>query len=223
MIFSGSLTAINTALSMSYFTPSSAGSASLIIRTHDGKNGTDTKTISITVSPDQYTLYTTEIPALSFAGTYDLGTEFRALKDGSVTKARIYTKVNETGNHDVRLWQRVGSSYTLIAGPYSWNITSGIQGWREFTLPAPVALDSGSVYIITITTGTDRNFVYSANLTMISLNDGIEYIRGTYSSVPGGVPSKSNVNSYFRDVVFVPEGVTELKSTDKSMTFTFKG
>ena len=38
-----------------------------------------------------------------------LGTEFQALKDGYVTKARIYTSVNEGGNHTVRLWQRNGS------------------------------------------------------------------------------------------------------------------
>jgi ligand-binding sensor domain-containing protein len=217
MIFSGTLAAINSAMNSAYFTPSSVGPGSLIIKTHDGKNGIATQTVSINVMQDRYTLYTTEIPAKLMTGTYDLGTEFRALKDGYVTKARLYTNVNETGNHDVRLWQRNGTSYTLLAGPYSWNITSGIQGWREFTLPTPVALDSGAVYIITITTGTDRNLVYTTNIVMASSNDGIQYIRSAYSAVLGGTPSKSSTSSYFRDVVFIPGDFPQLKTTDEIM------
>ena len=54
-------------------------------------------------------------------------------------------------------------------------------------LPQPVALDSGSVYIITITTGTDKNYMYTVQtspwqLLMMELS----YIRSTYSTVPGG-------------------------------------
>ncbi|HLO59593.1 MAG TPA: T9SS type A sorting domain-containing protein, partial [Bacteroidales bacterium] len=101
-----------------------------------------------------------------------------------------------------------------ISGPYSWNITAGTQGWQEFALPMPVPLVSGGVYIVSVTTGSDRNFVYTANLTLVTPNDGIEFIRSTNSTI-GGTPSNSNANSFFRDVVFVPEGGPELKATDQ--------
>ena len=49
------------------------------------------------LSPDQYTLYTTEVPAYRFQEPMIWGLSFGHLKTEHVTKARIYTKVNETG------------------------------------------------------------------------------------------------------------------------------
>ncbi len=146
---------------------------------------------------------------------FELGSEFQALSDGFITKARLYSHINEGGTHTVRLWEVSGTTYTLAAGPYSWEFTSGIQGWREYLLPTPIGVDSGKVYIISISTSSDNYFMYTGGFSPAAQGDYIRYQRGLYTTSPGGVPLYESFNScYFRDVVFaLPETEVLLPGT----------
>ncbi|MBK7710166.1 MAG: DUF4082 domain-containing protein [Bacteroidales bacterium] len=82
---------------------------------------------------------------------YELGSEFQTLADGFITKVRLFTHASETGNHTIRLWVLNGSTYSLAAGPFTWNFTAGTHGWRQYPLSTPVAVTANKTYIISIT------------------------------------------------------------------------
>jgi hypothetical protein len=219
LTFSGLLTSINTALNTANYTPANgySGPATVTHSVNDGAGGTNAKTVAIQVNsvvippdPGQYTLFTTEVPAtFSADNLYELGTEFRTNVRGTITKVRLYTAVNEGGDHIIRLWLRNGTSYTLIAGPYTWNIPTGTPGWREYSLPVPANLNAGAVYVISVSNSTDRNYAKRENLVPASVNDNIAYVSGVYTRTLGRAPNQSYAGSaYFRDLVFVPEVVS---------------
>ena len=149
-------------------------------------------------------LFRTEAPSSSYNDrSYELGTEFLTLSNGFITKARLYSHINEGGSHTVRLWQFDGSSYTLVAGPFNWNLSSGIKGWREFVFTSPVAVEANKTYIISISNGPDLNYQRTLNYQSPTVGSYVRYNRGVYSTVLGTVPTSSYASScYFRDVVF---------------------
>ena len=81
---------------------------------------------------------------------YELGTEFQTLSNGYITHARLFSNVNEGGDHIIRLWELTGSLYTLVAGPFTWNFSAGLAGWRKFKFASPIAVDENNTYIISI-------------------------------------------------------------------------
>jgi hypothetical protein len=168
-------------------------------------------TIIVTVT-DSYTpvatLFSTEVPiSYSSDSRYELGTEFQTLSNGFITKARLFSHINEGGDHIVRLWRFNGSAYGLIAGPYTWNFTTGIQGWREFELPLPVEVTANTRYIISITNSSDLNYVKSENFSSVTINEYVRYLRGLYTANLGSVPTYEYYAScYFRDIVFAISG-----------------
>ena len=165
--------------------------------------------ITITAtSPSSYipvdSLFRTETPSYSNKDrSYELGTEFLTLSSGFITKARLYSNINEGGSHTVRLWRLDGSSYTLVTGPFNWNLPSGIHGWRDFTFASPVAVEANKTYIISITNGPDFNYEGTFNYLSPNLGSYVRYKRGVYSTVLGTVPTSSySLGCYFRDIVF---------------------
>ena len=57
---------------------------------------------------------------------YELGTKFKTTVNGHISRVRLYTHEYEGGNHTVRIWK--ASDGTLLAGPFSWNVTAGVRG-----------------------------------------------------------------------------------------------
>src|SRR5690606_31302873 len=103
------------------------------------------------------TIFTTQVPASFDADAqYELGTKFYSDLPGTITQVRLYTNAQEGGNHTVRIWTVNGA--TLSAGPYTWNITAGTEGWKTFTLPTPLAITTNRDYIVAISNSTDRNY-----------------------------------------------------------------
>jgi uncharacterized protein GlcG (DUF336 family) len=153
------------------------------------------------------TLFSTEVPAAFDAYTqYELGTEFQTLSAGLITKVRIYSYINESGNHTIRLWLHSGTTNSLVAGPYTWSLTSGVQGWREFTLPTPISVDASKNYIISVTNSTDKYYAKTENFSSATSNSYIRYVGGVYSTTLGSAPTSTFSSScYFRDVVFALE------------------
>jgi hypothetical protein len=163
---------------------------------------------SVMIGINPITLYTTETPVVSGnESVYNMGTEFAALRDGFITRARLYTHILEAGDHIVRIWMddpQIGG-YATIAGPYTWSITAGTQGWREFELPQAVPVHAGTNYIVSITNGTGNNWYVQSvdNFNTVASNIYIDYLRGLYTSNPDQVPRfLSGGASFFRDVVF---------------------
>lgn len=115
------------------------------------------------------------------------------------------TGSGEGGEHVVRIW-RVSDS-TCIAGPYTWNITSGTAGWNIFTLPAPLNIYANTDYIVCVSNSTDKWWPRTAYGFNNPINNGnlITYTgSGVYSTTLGTMPTTvSQNNNYFRDVVFV--------------------
>lgn len=163
---------------------------------------------SVRIGVNPITLYTTETPAISGnEAVYNMGTEFAALRDGYITRVRIYAHIQEFGDHIVRIWMydpEIGG-YVNISGPYTWNINPGTEGWREFELPQAVAVTSGTNYIVSVTNGLGNNWYVqsSDNFNTVASNIYIDYLRGLYTSDPNQVPRfLSGGASFFRDVVF---------------------
>ena len=149
-------------------------------------------------------LFRTQTPAYSGNDrAYELGSEFQTRADGFITKVRLFTHASETGNHTIRLWVLNGSTYSLLAGPYTWNFSAGTHGWRQYPLTTPIAVQTSKTYIISITNGTDLNYEKSENFPANTSNTYVRYTRGVYSTTLGTVPTQTYASScYFRDVVF---------------------
>ena len=150
------------------------------------------------------TLFTVEVPSTSASDRrYELGTEFQVLSDGYILKARLYSHANEGGDHDIRLWRYNGSTYVLAAGPYTWNFSPGIAGWKEYDLPAPFAVNANTQYIIAISNSTDQFYVKTSSFVPVTVNQHITYLRGLFNTNLGSVPYRvSGSGCYFRDIVF---------------------
>lgn len=163
---------------------------------------------SISINTIPITLYTTESPDASFSYLRcDLGTEFEVLADGVITRVRLYSNVNEGGVHQIRLW-RLSSEleYEILLGPIEWDLIPGYAGWREFELPAPVYVEAGQDFIISITNSSeDQWWVQGNDFVPDTTNDYIRYLGGLLTTNLGSVPSDPwDGSGFFRDIVFVP-------------------
>lgn len=191
------------------FTPSQITSTTLFRRwvIDNSCGSTASNSVRITII-NAVTLYTTEIPfEFKTYGLFDLGTRFEVLSSGIITKARLFTSVDEEGSYQVRLWEQTGpDTWSLVYGPFlNWNLSAGVVGWREFTFPSPIIVENPGTYMISITSPSG-SFAHSPDFTPIINNEFINYLGGNLTSNIGTLPN-SNIgagDSYFRDIVFVP-------------------
>lgn len=168
---------------------------------------TASNSVKMTITTNPLTLYSSEIPQLSFSdANYDLGTEFETLSDGIIKAVRLYSHINEGGTHQVRIWRRNSqSTYELLAGPFNWNFPAGSTGWRVFELPSAISVEAGHIYIVSISTGANNTWwMQSNNFVPYITNNYVRYIRGLLSGTLGLVPNLDYGAGYFRDIIFFP-------------------
>lgn len=152
-------------------------------------------------------IFTTQTPAV-FANdsAYELGTVFRTLSDGNITKVRIYTNASESGAHQVRIWDGVSSS---PLASQTWNITGGTAGWKELTLSTPLRVQANMTYTVSVSNSSDRWYAATNQGFSSPINNGnlVTFAgSGVYSTSSGARPTQTYQNSnYFRDVVFEAE------------------
>ena len=176
-----------------------------------GVTGTATvDDIDLTYDKNRQTIFTEQYPTTYSNGkgtVHDLGTRFSSTTSGKITAVRIYTSANETGVHTVRLWDY--ATGTVIAGPYDWTVTDGLEGWQEFTLPEPLLITAGKDYMVSVTTGPDTNYAatqYGFNEPVNNKHLVTYVTSGYYTSTPGVMPfAKYRNTNYYRDVVFVSD------------------
>jgi len=149
-------------------------------------------------------IFTDQVPAVFEADSpYELGVIFKVTENATVTGVRLYTHVEEGGEHLVRFWDR--ASTTLLAGPYSWVIEAGTEGWKEYILPEVVDVEVGIEYVLSIANSSDQWYAATNNGFDEPINNGIlETLvgSGVYSYTLGEMPTNVwNNSNYFRDVI----------------------
>jgi len=157
------------------------------------------------VPPPGPNIFTTQIPSVfENDAAYELGTKFWSDANGQISQVRLYTSALEGGDHTVRIW-RV-SDATLVAGPYTWTITAGTEGWKTFTLAAPLAITANTDYIVDISNSSDRYYAeQTQGLSSPIVNGHLHtYVgSGVYTTSLGTMPTSTWLNTnYFRDIVF---------------------
>ncbi|MGI2297502.1 DUF4082 domain-containing protein [Paenibacillus sp. GXUN7292] len=158
--------------------------------------------------PVQQTIFTTQTPvAYASDALYELGTKFKTTVNGHISRARLYIHEYEGGNHTVRIWK--ASDGTLLAGPYQWNVTAGVRGWREFILPTALSVAANEDYIISITnSSTDKVYAFAENGYGSPIVNGHLVTcagSGVFSGTLGTMPTATyGQRNYIRDVVFLP-------------------
>jgi len=153
-------------------------------------------------------IFTTQTPTqFENDSAYELGTKFWSDVNGQIPKVGLYSHVLEGGNHTVRIWQ--ANTGTMVAGPYTWNITAGTEGWKLFTLPAPLSITANTDYIVAISNSSDHYYAEQAQGLASPIVSGHLHTytsSGVYSTAPGAMPTLSWQNTnYFRDIAFTPQ------------------
>ena len=191
-----------------YLAQQPVGTTNLTFTFSAGATQTLAIAVSDTTAPDNtQTIYTTQTGSEGNDGvSYEFGTKFKASVAGTITKVRIYTGVSEGGDHTVRIWDV--SAGTVVAGPYTWNITAGTAGWKEFTLSTPLSITAYKDYIVAVSTSSDHYYYKAAGQFDPPFNNGnliTNYGSGLYNTTLGQMPNTAYANNgYFRDIVFTP-------------------
>jgi len=151
------------------------------------------------------TIFTNQTPTIfENDSAYELGTKFWVDVAGKITTVRVYTHAAEGGNHTVRIW-RDGA---LIAGPYTWSISAGTEGWKTFTLPTPLQIAANTDYTVAVSSSNDHYYAEQPHgLDAPIVNGHLHtYVgSGVYTDILGTRPTLTWENTnYFRDVVFEP-------------------
>jgi hypothetical protein len=160
--------------------------------------------------PPTGTIFTSQIPTqFDNDSVYELGTRFWADVAGQITAVRVYTHASEGGSHTVRIWRVTDGA--VLAGPYTWNIPSGTEGWKTFKLSTPyqpLDITANTDYIVAVSNSSDRYYAeqsHGFDAPIVNGNLHTYVGSGVYASSLGAMPTLTWENSnYFRDVVFVP-------------------
>jgi hypothetical protein len=131
--------------------------------------------------------------------SYELGMAFTVDKASQLTAIRFYKDAGETGTHTGTLWTSDGTKITSVV----FSGESG-SGWQEQALSAPVQLQTGVTYVVSV----------NANAFFVATTSGLAAAQGTgplhtvvgpngvFAPSAGIFPTGSYSSSnYFVDVV----------------------
>ncbi|WP_426124528.1 DUF4082 domain-containing protein [Pararhizobium sp. PWRC1-1] len=205
--------AFNTQANTVTFTPTAnyTGAASFTYAISDGRGGTASAQVSMTVAPPStaVSLFTAAdtpaIAAVNDPGSVELGMKFIASAGGTVTGVRFYKGTTNTGTHTGSIWSSTGAR---LATATFTNETA--SGWQSVTFAQPVTITAGTTYVASY--HTNGNYAITANYFATSRTNGPltapasstsggngVYAYGTASVFPTGTYNASN---YWVDVLF---------------------
>jgi Ca2+-binding RTX toxin-like protein len=144
------MVAYNSQTSTVTFTPTSGyiGPASFSYGISDGRGGTASGVVSLTVGQSATTLNlfsSTNAPSTASANDPDsveLGVKFAASSAGLITGLRYYKSSLDTGTHTGSLWTGGGN---LLASATFTNESA--TGWQTVTFTQPVSISAGATYV----------------------------------------------------------------------------
>ncbi|WP_456638994.1 DUF4082 domain-containing protein [Bradyrhizobium sp. USDA 10063] len=191
------------------FTPTAGytGAASFSYAISDGRGGTATATVNLSVTTPAVSLFSSsDTPAiLSDPDTtpVNLGVQFTSSAAGTINGIKYYKSAGDTGTHTGSLWSSTG---TLLATATFTSETS--SGWQTVTFSNPVSITAGTTYVASFHsngryTSTSNYFTtarVNGPLTATAGNNGV-YTYGTDNLFP---TSTFGATNYWVDVLFSP-------------------
>ncbi|MCO5064180.1 MAG: DUF4082 domain-containing protein [Rhizobiaceae bacterium] len=199
------------------FTPNVGftGGASFTYSISDGRGGTSSANVSLTVNPavvaTQSLFSASDVPTIlneNDPQPVQLGMKFQTDVAGWITGFKFYKGTQNTGTHTANLWTASG---TLMGSATFTNETA--SGWQYVALAQEIAVQPNTTYVVSYnarngysaTTNyftTDRE---SQNLT--ALSSALSGGNGVYAYGSGTLFPTSTYNStnYYVDVVFRPQ------------------
>lgn len=142
--------------------------------------------------------------------TYELGTQFRALVDITLTHARIWSGVGEINlpNRHARVWTTAGAELGIVALPDDLP-----DGWSLHAYNEPVSISAGTNFVVSYGTGGNYAFLASALDADVPSADGNVIAvgfatatngNGVFNITPGQFPATGAGNHpfYGSDVVY---------------------
>ncbi|WP_331376002.1 DUF4082 domain-containing protein [Sinorhizobium chiapasense] len=195
------------------FTPAAgySGPASFSYSVSDGRGGTSSATVNLTVKPPSTatTLFassdTPSIAAVNDPSSIELGVKFTASSRGTIVGLRYYKSAQDTGTHVGSLWSSTG---TLLASATFTNESP--SGWQTVTFTQPVNISAGTTYVASYHsngfyaaspnyfTSSHSNGALTAPSSASSSGNGV-YAYGTGSLFP---TSSFNATNYWVDVLY---------------------
>ncbi|TBC39845.1 DUF4082 domain-containing protein [Rhizobium ruizarguesonis] len=197
------------------FTPTAgySGPASFSYAIADGKGGTASAQVALTINggqtagPEQNLFAANATPSIISVNDnqpVNLGTKFQADTAGWVTGIRFYKGTDNTGPHNGYLWTASG---TLLGGVSFSNETA--SGWQTATLTQQVAVAADTTYVVSYS--TNGNYSATGNYFSTDVTNGdltaLSGTNGVYAYGSSGLfPSASyNSTNYYVDVAFRPQ------------------
>jgi methionine-rich copper-binding protein CopC len=133
----------------------------------------------------------------------NLGVQFQAAQNGTVSGIRFYKEPDNTGTHTGTLWTASGTE--LATGTFTNEST---EGWEELDFSTPVTVTAGTTYVASYSTTTGHYADTSGGLSsavtngpLTALASGGVYAYGSAGTFPTSTYNSSN---YWVDVVFQP-------------------
>ncbi|HWE63246.1 MAG TPA: DUF4082 domain-containing protein, partial [Chloroflexota bacterium] len=117
-----------------------------------GFAGSTSTTVSQVVNatgPTGTSIFTTQTPAATFSGAFELGVKFRSTAAGQITGLRYFRPASETGTHTGHLWSATGTLLGTVT--FSGETASG---WQTATFSTPIAISANTTYISSVNSNT---------------------------------------------------------------------
>jgi hypothetical protein len=132
------------------FTPTNGytGIANFSYSVSDGRGGTSSASVSLTVGPQASGtgLFSSSdapsVPSGSDSSSVELGVKFVASAGGAITGLRYYKSAQDTGAHVGSLWSSTGQ--LLTSATFSNETASG---WQTVTFSQPITITAGTTYV----------------------------------------------------------------------------
>lgn len=194
------------------FTPNAGytGPASFGYSVSDGRGGTGSAIVNMTVAPPSVSLFSAaDTPAVlsdADSNQVNLGVRFTSSTAGTISGIRYYKSANDTGTHTGSLWSSTGA---LLATATFTNETA--SGWQTVTFSNPVSISAGATYVASFHSNghyasTGDYFTTAKThgpLTAPAASNGV-YSYGTSNAFPTNTYAASN---YWVDVLFNPTSI----------------
>ncbi|MET3925244.1 DUF4082 domain-containing protein [Devosia sp. 2618] len=195
------------------FTPNTdySGAASFSYAISDGRGGTASANVGLTVAPPVAgtSLFpNTAVPTTTTVNDpngVELGMKFTSSQAGTITGVRFYKGAQNTGTHTGTLWSSAGVKLGTLTFQ---NETA--SGWQTASFATPIAITAGTTYIVSY--HSNGNYSASANGFASPVTSGPLTAPSSASSGGNGLyayggasafPTNSyNASNYYVDVVF---------------------
>lgn len=127
---------------------------------------------------------------------YELGTEYRANADITVTHIRIWTGAGEEtiANRRARIWTAAGSQLAIVTLPDDLS-----TGWSSHALDTGLEVTSGTKFVVSYMTGGNYGALANAldadvasgdgNITALSASNATNGSNGKFNETPGAFPT----------------------------------